>query len=206
MMKYPAPGAVKTRLVPPLTHSQATLLYRCFLSDIFAALSNLSGIDIWAAYAPAAAQNEVRALVPDGFRIFAQEGEDLGERMHNAFIRLLSSYNKVSMIGTDSPDLPVSLIFDSFNKLDCSDAVFGPAKDGGYYLIALKHPADVLFKGLKWGSSTVLADSLERACLAGISTALLDPWHDIDRPEDLRYLIDNKSAPASSDFLRELGL
>ena len=206
MMKYPEPGKVKTRLVPPLTHSQAASLYGCFLSDIFAALSNLSGIEIHAAYAPGAPEKEVRALVPERFAIFRQEGAHLGERMRNAFSRLLSSYEKVSMTGTDSPDLPISLISDSFDRLDSSDAVFGPAKDGGYYLVALKKPADVLFDGIKWGGGTVLADTLEKARGAGISTALLEPWHDIDRPEDLGYLRDNDGAPLSSRFLRELCL
>ena len=206
MMKYPAAGEVKTRLVPPLTHSQACGLYGCFLRDIFAALPSLTDTDIWAAYAPVTAQKEVRALVPGGFGIFAQEGADLGERMRNAFSRLFSQYEKVSMIGTDSPDLPVSLISDSFEKLDKADAVFGPAEDGGYYLIALKNPVDALFKGIKWGSSSVLADSLEKARQEGISTSLLDPWHDIDRPEDLKYLRGSNSAPESSAFLRKLAL
>src|SRR3989304_134742 len=101
------PGKVKTRLVPPLTHSQAASLYRCFLSDIFAALSNLSGIEIHAAYAPGAPEEKVRELVPERFGIFRQEGAHLGGGMRNAFSRLLSRYEKVSMTGTDSPDLPI---------------------------------------------------------------------------------------------------
>lgn len=205
-MKYPLPGEVKTRLVPPLTHGQAAGLYRCFLKDLFAAVSSLGETDLWAAYAAAVPAKDVRALVPEGFGIFAQQGSDLGERMRNAFARLLSSYEKVSMIGADSPDLPVSFISGSFDKLDSSDVVFGPAKDGGYYLIALKHPADALFHGIKWGGSTVLADSLERAGRLKLSTALLEPWHDIDRPEDLEYLKDDDKAPASSAFLKELGI
>src|SRR3989304_5640104 len=105
-------------------------------------------------------EKEVRAGVPERFGIFRQEGALLGQRMRNAFSRLLSSYEKVSMTGTDSPDLPISLISDSFDRLDSSDAVLRPAKDGGYYLVALKKPADVIFYGLKWGGGTGLAASL----------------------------------------------
>ncbi len=204
MMKYPEAGKVKTRLVPPLTHSQAALLYRCFLADTFSALSTLSGIDLFAAYDPGVTEEQVRALVPERFAIFPQEGEDLGIRMRNTFNRLLPTYEKVSMVGADSPDLPVSLITESFDRLDAAQAVFGPAKDGGYYLVALNNPADALFTGIGWGASSVLADSLERARKARIFTALLDPWHDIDRPEDLELLKDNNRAPASSRFLKEL--
>jgi len=206
MMKYPRPGAVKTRLVPPLTSEEAASLYRCFLKDTFGRITPLKGIDPFAAYTQAS-EEEVRALVPEGISIFEQAGGGLGERMSDAFMRLFSAgYNRVSMIGSDTPDLPIAFISGSILALDGSDVVFGPAMDGGYYLIALKGPAGCLFSDIIWGSSSVLDDSIARARQASLKCALLDTWHDIDRAEDLKYLKDNPEAPSSAGFLRELEL
>jgi glycosyltransferase A (GT-A) superfamily protein (DUF2064 family) len=113
--------------------------------------------------------------------LYSQKGVDLGERMCNAVKWLFhKGYEKVSLIGADSPDLPLSNITEAFEKLDAYDMVIGPSEDGGYYLIGMNKPHEVIFEGIQWGHETVLRDSICRAKAAGVSYFLLPQWYDID--------------------------
>jgi len=64
--------------------------------------------------------------------------------------------------------------------------VFGPAYDGGYYLVGLSALKEELFRDIPWGTSRVLVESLKRV---SFRAKLLPPWYDVDRPEDLSHLI-----------------
>ncbi len=115
-----------------------------------------------------------------------QNGADLGERMHNA---IADSFNegaeKVVCIGSDCYELTKEVIDDAFEKLSMHDVVFGPAADGGYYLIGMKKDTPKLFVNKEWGSSDVLLDSILTAKENNLSYALLPTLNDIDREEDL---------------------
>jgi len=89
-------------------------------------------------------------------------------------------YEKVSIIGADSPDLPPSFITDALEKLDSHDLVIGPSEDGGYYLIGMNRSFDIIFKDVNWGYKNVLKDTVSKADAAGISYFLLPEWYDID--------------------------
>ena len=118
-----------------------------------------------------------------------QVGEDLGERMKNAFAEIFSrGFAAVAIIGTDSPDLPQEYIFETFALLEHehTDVVFGPAEDGGYYLMALKRVWQELFARLPWSSSGLLAASVERAKKLQMGASFLPVWHDIDTAADLK--------------------
>ncbi|HLO25494.1 MAG TPA: TIGR04282 family arsenosugar biosynthesis glycosyltransferase, partial [Geobacteraceae bacterium] len=136
-----------------------------------------------------------------------QRGADLGERMASAFAELFAmGYGRVAIIGTDLPDLPLEYVEEAFRRLANRkvDAVFGPAEDGGYYLIAMRKLHGGLFRDIPWSSGTVLARSLERAEEDGIRTALLPPWHDVDTAGDLYRpeLMDEKNgAPLTRAFI-----
>jgi rSAM/selenodomain-associated transferase 1 len=131
----------------------------------------------------------------DFFRILApgiishpQAGEDLGERMQNAFAEIFSrGFRAVAIIGTDSPDLPSEYIMKAFALLEQeqTDVVFGPAEDGGYYLLALKRVWEELFTELPWSSSRLLAASVTRADSLRLGSSLLPVWYDIDTAADL---------------------
>ena len=68
--------------------------------------------------------------------------------------------------------------------------VLGPASDGGYYLIGLKHPHRQLFTRIAWGTETVARSTCERAAEIGLATTLLPEWYDVDDIETLRWLQD----------------
>jgi rSAM/selenodomain-associated transferase 2 len=89
------------------------------------------------------------------------------------------------LIGADCPELRPDVLDEAFEALRRVPVVFGPALDGGYYLVGLSRPIPDLFHGPAWGNSTVLADSLKILKEAGVQSALLRPLADIDRPQDL---------------------
>lgn len=138
-----------------------------------------------------------KALAPE-IRSLPQWGEDLGMRMRNAFKEIFEQgFAKVAIIGTDSPDLPPEYIFEAFTLLEYehTDVVFGPAGDGGYYLLAMKMVWEELFRGLPWSSAELLAASVETAKDLCLGASFLPVWHDIDTEADLHRaeLLDEKN-------------
>ncbi len=114
-----------------------------------------------------------------------QKGSDLGERMKNAFLWGFSKgFQKIVMIGSDSPTLPAYFIQQAFFRLKSEPIVFGPALDGGYYLIGMRPPIPDIFNNIRWGSKNVLSDTKKRLCRFD----LLPYWYDVDYPKDLRFL------------------
>ena len=112
----------------------------------------------------------------------------------------------VAIVGSDSPDLPPDRIGQAYRLLanGQTDAVFGPSEDGGYYLLAMNQLHGELFRGIEWSTGTVLAKSLERAAAAGIRTALLPTWHDVDTAGDLDrpgLLDEGDGAPLTREYL-----
>lgn len=209
MVKAPRIGTVKTRLVPPLSHEEAAALYRCFLKDIRPKLSSISGVDIFAAYTPEGSDGELRPLMPAGVCFLQQEGACLGERMFNVFKELsLKGYGAVTIVGSDAPDLPTEYIEGAFKTLEDggTDAVVGPAIDGGYYLVGLKNPVKALFEGMEWSTPAVMRRTIEKLEAYSLQYSLLPVWHDIDCPADLSYLKDNPGCPESAAYLSARGL
>lgn len=114
-----------------------------------------------------------------------QEGNDLGERMYNAFISGFErGYQKIIIIGSDIYDLNSETIEAGFNSLENSDFVIGPAADGGYYLLGMKTLNKEIFLNKNWGTETVLEDTLKN--LNHKKVKLLQIKNDIDVYEDLK--------------------
>lgn len=120
----------------------------------------------------------------DTFQYRLQEGEDLGLRMQQAFADAFKSgYSEVILIGSDLPDLSAPMLEEAYKSLAKAEAVLGPAKDGGYYLLGMKRLIPELFRNKEWGTHTVLKNTLED--LKGVKTSLLSVQNDIDRYEDI---------------------
>ena len=180
-------GEVKTRLVPPLTPERARDLYVAFMGDLFERLPQ-------AKVAPTIFYSgdrvdEFTPLLPRPWPAIAQRGSDLGERMTAAFDQLLAEPgSRAVIIGSDSPDLPLTHLRHAFQKLKHRDVVLGPATDGGYYLIGLRAPMPRLFEGIAWGEASVFADTVERIKRGGLTLSMLPVWYDVDDGESLELL------------------
>lgn len=187
MSKEPVPGEVKTRLLPRLSFKDAADLYRCFLLDRLSEMSGLPGIDAAVAYTPASSAAAFTSLVPGSFSLFPQQGGSLTERLTGVVSRVFAGgYRYVSIVDSDSPDLPGGRVLESFTLLrEGADVVFGPCRDGGYYLVGLRVDRGEIFEDIPWSTSRVLEESVARARSLGLEVALLEPWQDIDTFDDL---------------------
>ena len=190
MAKAPRPGTVKTRLCPPLLAAEAADLYRCFLVDKIAAVGTLAGAQPVIAYTPDDARAEFDGLAP-GFSLVAQQGPDLGARLHSTLEGLLAAGHAGAIaIDSDTPTLPGAFLQKAVHYLSRPgpDVVLGPTEDGGYYLIGVRRAHRELFDGVPWSTSDVLDITLRRAADAGLRTACLPSWFDVDTPDDLERL------------------
>lgn len=96
------------------------------------------------------------------YRKQVQVGRNYGERMQHSFSwAFQSGYTNVCVIGTDCHGLTSEIIIKAFEFLDEGEAIIGPAKDGGYYLLGMNKIYPELFAGKSWGSYTVLDDTLQ---------------------------------------------
>jgi len=196
-VRTPVPGAVKTRLCPPLSPQGACRLYEAFLEDLSRRIEKLSSVAVTAFYDGDGERIEARHLPRRAQRI-AQHGETLGERLRNAFDRLLTGGGSAVIIGSDSPDLPVQYIRRAFQKLRRHDVVLGPASDGGYYLVGLSTPRPSLFENISWGSGAVYAQTLEAVAREGLRLSTLPLWYDVDGGPGLALLRTSVRARALS--------
>lgn len=123
----------------------------------------------------------------DKFIKCLQLGNDLGLKMHNAFVEgFRNSYDRICLIGSDIFELTPSIIEQAFRDLHNHDLVIGPAFDGGYYLIGMNLPLPELFAHIPWGTGQVFEKTLDQADKQSLHTAQLPTLHDIDTIEDIR--------------------
>lgn len=182
MAKAPVAGTVKTRLAGTIGTGEATGFYRAMTASAVRRLTRTRRWKSWLAVSPDRCVTE--PFWPEGIDVVAQGTGNLGDRMGRLFDGLPPG--PVVIIGTDIPDITPADIADAFRALGGSDAVLGPAPDGGYWLIGLKRTPRVLkpFPGVRWSSSHALADTL--ANLEGFRVALLRELDDIDTADEYR--------------------
>jgi rSAM/selenodomain-associated transferase 1 len=181
--KWPAAGAVKTRLGGP---DWGARVARAFLLDTLARLQAVAARRVLA-FSPASAEADFAELVDGRFALTPQGDGDLGERLQRFFKgRLDEGASAVVAVGADSPTLPIGHVEQAFHELEAADVVLGPATDGGYYLIGCRRLPPV-FDAMPWGGPDVLARTVARLA-GGWRLALLPPWYDVDAPQDWAML------------------
>ncbi len=186
--RFPAPGKVKTRLIPFLGPVGAADLQRQMTESILQTAKRFSGnrnlrVDLCV---DGGDEGRIRTWLGRDVCVSFQTRGDLGERMGNAFkAAFQKGCRKVVLIGSDIPEMDVPYLEKAFDLLNQHDLVVGPVIDGGYGLIGMKASHDI-FEGVPWGSDRVLEQTLGNAKTMGIRTALLDPLADIDTFDDLK--------------------
>lgn len=163
-VKNPAKGEVKSRLAAQVGETIAVELYKNFILDMLSTI-NTSKAQCLICFYPEGAQKKLEDWLGKKYHCLPQEGSNLGERMKHGFLRAFSmKFENAVLIGSDIPDLPLSLLKQAFLMLKNHDAVVGPAHDGGYYLIGFRHDTFIpeVFAPLRWGGTTVLRSTLNR--------------------------------------------
>ena len=207
--KPAVPGAVKTRLIPPFTAEQAAEFHLAALDDVLALVRRaVARVELHVAGdADTAAEFERRyAELP----IRPQAPGDLGTRLIDSFDEALRGASaRTVIIGSDHPTLPVEYLVQAFDALRSADGVFGPSRDGGYYLVGLRRDswpqARAVFHEIPWSTPRVLETSLAHVASLGLDFRLLPEWYDVDRPSDLSLLRRDMDPESScSRFLLKL--
>lgn len=185
--KQPVAGRVKTRLCPPLSAEEAAELYRCSLEETVAAISG-TGFEPVLFFD---GDGNYFKQAFSGVRLVPQGEGNLGARLERALKFLLDeSCEAASVIGTDTPDLPVSLLVEAFAALRQADAVVAPARDGGYVLIGERRHIPELFRDIPWSTGQVLTATRRRAAEAAVDLREVGGWEDVDDIESLRRLLE----------------
>ncbi len=184
-------GRVKRRLAKGIGVVAAWRLYRNLQQQILTRLGGNKPWRCWLAVTPdkAASGPAFWPKFAKGAWIPIDQGPgDLGIRMARPLYELPSG--PVVIVGTDIPDLNEAHIEQAFAALDEHDVVFGPAHDGGYYLIGFKRRPHVInpFYGVRWSTEFTLSDTLQN--LVGYRVAFLETLQDIDTIDDLIGLKD----------------
>jgi len=120
-----------------------------------------------------------------------QTGADLGTRMAHAFqAGFKAGYSSIVIIGTDCQQLTTNIIDTAFDTLNTHNAVIGPAKDGGYYLLGMTAMHPTIFTNKQWSTDTVCTDTIATFNNLGLSYQQLTTLQDVDRVGDLETLWD----------------
>ncbi|AFH49681.1 Hypothetical protein IALB_1975 [Ignavibacterium album JCM 16511] len=185
-LRFPKTGEVKTRLAKTTSTDFAVKFYKSCAENIVKNVKKISGINRFAFYSNEDEKEKITKWLGSKLFYSPQQGADLGTRMKNAFQKVFSTgAKKAIIIGTDVPDLSIDIITNAFNLLDSNDAVIGPAKDGGYYLLGIKKMYSELFDGIEYSTDKVFSETLDRMEKLNLSYQLLPELQDIDTEEDL---------------------
>jgi rSAM/selenodomain-associated transferase 1 len=182
-LKNAVSGKVKTRLAATIGNNAAWLVYLKLIAHTQIVTLQVDS-DKFLFYSNEKETND--GWPPENYTKQIQNGNDLGERMKNAFEFVFQSgYDQCVIIGTDCFELTAAHINDAFEALKINDFVIGPANDGGYYMLGMKKKNlfNHLFAGKAWGTSSVYEDTLKD--LQDNSTFVLPELVDIDTGEDL---------------------
>lgn len=185
MVKEPRPGRVKTRLGRDIGMTASAWWFRHQVSALLRRIESPKW-DIVLAVAPDVAGLTSRVW-PSHITRIPQGSGDLGDRMAGVFRSL--SPGPVCIIGADIPGITQARIAESFEALGNHDAVFGPADDGGYWLVGMKRTGPVpsgLFDNVRWSTKHALADS--RRSMGNLRIAYVATLRDVDTLADLKSL------------------
>ena len=182
--RNPELGKVKTRLAKSVGDESALKIYKFLLKHTVEITKNLN-VDKFIFYSENIHRDDIWDV--DIFRKKIQSGNDLGEKMHNAFSEIFGlGYEKAIIIGSDMFDLNQKDLETAFDALQTNQLVIGPATDGGYYLLGMKELNKEIFQNKNWGTSTVLEETL--ADLKQKNYVLLEERNDVDYFEDIKEI------------------
>ena len=179
-IRNPELGKVKTRLAKEVGAEMALRIYISLL-NYTKEVSQKVNADRYLFYY----ENIIEDAWPkEKFHKRVQEGNDLGENMKIAFREVLLDHEKAVIIGSDCPQISVTLVESALDHLENYDIVLGPSLDGGYYLLGMKKCHEFLFNNIPWSTTTVLSKTIELIKENNMSVHILEELSDIDHKKD----------------------
>ncbi|MBP1042199.1 TIGR04282 family arsenosugar biosynthesis glycosyltransferase [Vagococcus sp. BWB3-3] len=189
--RIPIPGKVKTRLVGSLSIVDCAAIQAAMIADLFQKLQPLTQkrCDVFVCYSDEGEPSHFLKEMPTSFTSFPQKGQNIGERMFEAFQTLFArGYQRVVLIGSDIPGVTMDRMITALTRLMTNEVVIGPSVDGGYYLIgAQQQDLSYLFleTDLSWGEGSVFQETLTKIAKANKSVCQVETLGDIDYHQDL---------------------
>lgn len=184
-IKNPVKGQVKTRIAYTEGEEVALKIYQELLDKCLEETSKVEAVR-HLFYSEEIEEDDIWTRT-HYLKHLQKQDPDLGERMHDAFNQLQQAGQaKTIIIGSDCYDLTAEIIHQAYQRLDQTDLVFGPANDGGYYLLGMKEFHSSLFQGISWSSPLVLEQSCRIAKNEGLTYSLLDELIDLDTIDDVK--------------------
>ncbi|MBI2257577.1 MAG: TIGR04282 family arsenosugar biosynthesis glycosyltransferase [Flavobacteriia bacterium] len=184
-IKNPILGKVKTRLAADIGEEKALQIYKECIQLTLKECTSFPKIETFIFFS-----DFIEESFENQDHCFVQKGDDLGEKMKNAFKKMFDlNYKNVMIIGSDLPQINKKLITNGFNCLQKNDVVIGPSIDGGYYLLAMKNLHDFLFEDMTWSNSEVFNKTISKLKNNNLSLSLLETHRDLDNFRDLLYFM-----------------
>jgi len=203
--KPPEPGIAKTRLAAVAGAQGAAALAEAFLRDIWETVQSIP----WARAVIASTAPFPPSALKNSPEVWLQGEGDLGARVERILRRALSESEFAIALGADSPGLTLRFLDQAREAMREADAAIGPCEDGGFYLLALRQCPAGLLDRITWSDATTFEQVVSRLRGNGLRVAVLDPWFDVDRPEDLPKLREKLASgeiqsPATKKTIEEL--
>jgi hypothetical protein len=180
-IRNPELGKVKTRLAKSVGDEKALEIYKSLLEHTRKTVLQVE-VNLLLFYADRVNPDDDWSSL--GFIKYAQVNEDLGGRMHHAFLKALEHHQKAIIVGSDLPQINAQLLQEAFQKLEDHTFVIGPAMDGGYYLLGMKSPTPELFENMEWSTPNVFAQTVQRI------ESLGGTWYELPELSDVDYVED----------------
>jgi rSAM/selenodomain-associated transferase 1 len=209
-VRPPVAGSVKTRLANALGPSDSLRLYEAFVEDTISLCERVRAagrvdVALWSAGPEVESVSAWAERL--GTSVKAQPTGDLGVKLGAAFDEGLRRFERVVVIGSDLPTLPIELVVAAFDALQDASMSIGPANDGGYYAIGAARGRRPRFAGVRWSTEDACRDTLRAN--QGCRISILPPWYDVDELDDFEVLrahlsTDPAAAPETARLLAEL--
>ena len=185
-VKNPIAGQVKTRVAASVGHAKAVEVYQYLLAYTQRITQSLHpNVRLNVYYGDFI--NETDPWEGGFYQKFLQKGNDLGQRMKNAFEEQFAlGATKVVIVGSDCLEISALHIQDAFEALNGSSVVIGPAQDGGYYLIGMDERLDFVFENKPWSEPDLFRQTVAELETKKISYQCLEILSDIDTWEDFK--------------------
>lgn len=207
LCKAPIPGFAMAHLIPHLGEMDAAHLQEeLILQSVCTALdASIGPVELWCD--PDESHpffGKIMKKYP--VQLTTQAPGDLGTRLHTSASGALAAADAVILMGADCPIMPPYYLEEAAAALTggCNITV-GPAEDGGYVLLGLRHASETLFSGISWGTSLVLAETYARITQLGWHCHTLATLWDVNTPANYqRWRMITDAMPQRPDIIQRL--
>jgi uncharacterized protein len=188
--KAPVAGLAKTRLAASIGARRAALLAAAALLDTVHSALAVPGVTVACALTGELTEAERADELTEALRncvVFPQRGADFADRLANAHADMATRFpdTPVLQVGMDTPQVRPPLLTAAFAKLDEADAVLGPAVDGGWWALGLRHPPNAhVLRTVPMSQPDTGARTLAALRANGLSVSPLPLVSDVDTMAD----------------------